>query len=69
MLQPNYELDDPIRGTWELRKGGGSNAGSQLGSRASHMSRASLHSVSPKKKISPDFHSQVSPIRKVLPRR
>ena len=50
MLQPDYELPDPIRGTWVIR-GKGSDAGSRMGgSRMSRASRVSLgSSVSPKK--------------------
>lgn len=68
MMQPNYDLPDPIRSVWELRKG---DTGSQLGkSRASNMSRSSFgSSVSPKKKIPVDFHQRnISPVKKTIPR-
>ena len=59
MIQPDYELPDPIRGTWVTR-GKASDAGSRMGaSRMSRASRASLgSSVSPKKQIPPDFHQR-----------
>ena len=71
MIQPDYELPDPIRGTWVVR-GKGSDAGSRMGaSRMSRASRASLgSSVSPKKQIPPDFHQRHPvAVQKTIPKR
>ena len=48
-IQPNYELEDPVRSTWVFRKAG-DDAGFDTRSRASHLSRGSFaSSISPKK--------------------
>ena len=78
-LQPNFELDDPIRGVWQVRKAGAGDAVSRISRQSFQFSASptkalSIRSInnSPSQvqyqQLSPEKRmQQVPPIKKLVP--